>query len=107
MGFSKPFQWHNYAVRLNVPEKRLTIWADRQCRGTIDLARITFGMAGGGTWASLPWSGKLVSFGGMAWDENRGNRVWTDNFRVGTPSQAAKSAAEKPDKTTQSTPSKH
>ena len=38
-----PWQWHNYAVRFNLREKRLTVWVDRQCRGTIDLAGVTQG----------------------------------------------------------------
>ena len=84
-GIHAPYQWHNYAVRFDLPKRRLTVWVDRECRGAIDLTGITLGMEkkSNATWASLPWTGKCVTVGGSSGDH--GGRVWTDNFRVGTP----------------------
>ncbi len=86
-GIPAPYQWHNYAVRFNLREKRLTVWVDRQCRGTIDLAGVARGMRTQGqrTWVSLFWSNQYVTVGGYT--EKGEGRVWTDNFRVGTPAK--------------------
>ncbi len=82
-GIPAPYQWHNYTVRFNLREKRLTVWVDRQCRGMIDLAGVTRGMGTQGqrTWASLSWTNRYVTVGGYT--EKGEGRVWTDNFRVG------------------------
>jgi hypothetical protein len=83
-------QWHNYAVRFDLRQKRLTIWVDRKLRGTIDLANITRGIVkskGKESWASLPWTARCITIGGSL--EEGDGRVWTDNFRVGTPRQTA------------------
>ena len=97
-GIPISLQWHNYAVRFILPEKRFGAWVDRQYRGTIDLAGITKGMEGSGigTWAGLPWTNRCVSVGG---DSNKGEgRVWTDNFQVGSPSEIAlPTGARQPD----------
>jgi hypothetical protein len=92
---SAPFEWHNYAVRFNLREKRLTVWVDRQCRGTIDLANVNRGMEDepAGSWANLPWTGQYITIGGYAQDGS--GRVWTDNFRVGSPREAANSLLKK------------
>jgi hypothetical protein len=82
-GITTTLQWHNYAVRFNLREKRLTIWVDRRCCGTIDLANIKQGMTPGLSWASLPLSAKCVTVGGFSQKER--GRLWTDNFRVGSP----------------------
>ena len=94
-GIPAVLQWHNYAVRFNLREKRLGVWVDRQYRGAIDLARITKGMQSGGTWASLPWTNRYVNVGGFT---NRSEgRVWTDNFCVGSPRETAMpTTAEQP-----------
>lgn len=86
-GIPTPFEWHNYAVRFNLREKRLTVWVDRQCRGTIDLANINRGMEEepARTWADLPWTAQYVTVGGFARDGK--GRVWTDNFRIGMPGE--------------------
>jgi hypothetical protein len=82
-GIATPLQWHNYAVRFNLREKKLTVWVDCQERGTIDLTHITKGMKLGGTWADLPWTNRYVTIGGYT--AKPPARVWTDNFRVGSP----------------------
>ena len=86
-----PWQWHNYAVRFNLREKRLTVWVDHQCRGTIDLAGITQGRtpADAGSWAGLPLTNQCVTVGGYS--RKCAARVWTDNFRVGSPQEAERS----------------
>ena len=83
-GIPTPIHWHNYAVRFNLLKRRLTVWVDRQCRGTIDLAAITSGMDNHRTWADLSWSNKCITIGGMT-----NCQVWTDNFSVGSPQEAA------------------
>jgi hypothetical protein len=84
-GIEKPWQWHNYAVRFNLAKKTLTVWVDYQCRGEIDLTAIPQKPQddSGSKWGDLPWSNRYVTVGG----EKLGNivRVWTDNFRVGSP----------------------
>lgn len=82
-GISTAMQWHNYAVRFNLRDKQLTVWVDEKRRGTIDLAVINKGMPGGGSWAGLPWTAKCVTVGGSS--EKANSRLWTDNFRVGSP----------------------
>jgi hypothetical protein len=93
-GIPTAIQWHNYAVRFNLLEKRLTVWVDRKLCGMIDLAKITQAMTGSGTstWASLPWTARCVTVGGAP--GNSEGRVWTDNFRVGAPQPAATSPAK-------------
>ncbi len=94
-GIPAPFQWHNYAVRFNLREKRLTVWGDRRCRGTIDLAGVTRGRKTPGlpNWASLPWTSRWVTVGGYTSKgegtvtERGEGTVWTDNFRVGSPAK--------------------
>ncbi len=82
-GIPAPFQWHNYAVRFNLREKRLTVWSDGICHGTIDRASMARAPEPRRLRLrdSLPWSGQCVTVGGYAWHGNR--MVWTDNFRVG------------------------
>jgi hypothetical protein len=82
-GISSTLQWHSYAVRFNRREKRLTVWVDGRFRGTIDLAAVKQGMENGRSWADLPWTGKCVTVGGDS--ERSSSRLWTDNFRVGSP----------------------
>lgn len=82
-GIPIAIQWHNYAVRFNLREKRLTVWVDGSCRGTIDLAGISKGMEPGGSWSALPWTAKCVTVGGES--EKTVGRLWTDNFRIGSP----------------------
>ncbi len=86
-GIPAPFQWHNYAVRFNLPKKRLTVWVDGDCRGTIDLAGVTRGMETEGhrTWADLPLSNRYVTVGGYT--EKGEGTLWTDNFRLGAPAK--------------------
>ena len=84
-GIEKPWQWHNYAVRFDLPHKTLTVWLDYQCRGQIDLAAIarSVNKKDGRKSFDLPLSNRFVTVGG----ERLGfvTRVWTDNFRVGSP----------------------
>jgi hypothetical protein len=84
-GISSPAQWHNYAVRFNLREKRLTVWVDGVCRGGVELDLITQGMeiTSHGNWAAVPWTAQFITVGGKSND--RDGRLWTDNFRVGTP----------------------
>ncbi len=98
-GIVTPHQWHNYAVRFNLREKTLTVWVDRRPCGTIRLATITRGMQTG-SWADLPFTNRYVTVGGA----NGGptDYIWTDNFCIGTPAQAA-TQIEQP-QTTTSTP---
>ena len=87
-GIVSPWQWHNYAVRFNLQEKKLTVWVDRQLRGEIDLVKIARGTGnkGGVAWASLPLSNRFVTIGGCRLDVRI--RVWTDNFLVGSPRES-------------------
>ena len=95
-GIVTPHQWHNYAVRFNLREKTLTVWVDRRPCGTIRLATITRGMQTG-SWADLPFTNRYVTVGGA----NGGptDYIWTDNFCIGTPAQAA-TQIEQPQTTT-------
>jgi hypothetical protein len=96
-GIPTAIQWHNYAVRFDLREKRLTVWVDRKLRGTIELGSIAKGMQSGGTWAGLPWTARCVTVGGAPGGGN--GRVWTDNFRVGAPRlPAAPPQANRPKK---------
>ena len=69
--------WHNYAARFNLTDKSLTVFADEISLGSVDLT--TFH---GGAFAALLTanSNNAVSVGGAG-----GNRIWTDNFEVGSP----------------------
>jgi len=69
--------FHAYAVRFRVPSRELTIYADGDRLGTVDLA--TFA---GGAFADVPLSGAAVTVGATV---VAGDRVWTDNFQVGPP----------------------
>ena len=95
-GIPVALQWHNYAVRFNLREKRLGIWVDRQYRGTIDLAGVTKTMDGvvGGTWAGLPWSNRCVTIGAASGTGK--TRVWTDNFRIGAPRDVRTATEQRP-----------
>jgi len=91
-GIAKPYQWHNYAVRINLREKRFGVWVDRRYLGAIDLTGIKRNMEKGGkrSWADLPWSNQFVTVGAAG-----SSRVWSDNFRIGSPSETNWPAAEK------------
>ncbi len=91
-GIAKPYQWHNYAVRINLREKRFGVWVDRRYLGAIDLTGITRNMEKSGkrSWADLPWSNQFVTIGAAG-----SSRVWSDNFRIGSPSETNWPAAEK------------
>jgi hypothetical protein len=84
-GIAKPYQWHNYAARFNLPAKRITVWIDRQCRGTIDLAKM--GKDIGEAVADLPWTNRYVTVGGFSGTDD--GQIWTDNFLIGSPREAA------------------
>ncbi len=98
-GISKPYQWHNYAVRINLREKRFGVWVDRQYRGAIDLTAITQGMEKGSkrSWADLSWTKQFVTVGAAG-----SSRVWSDNFRIGSPREIAWPTTEKPSAATSS-----
>lgn len=82
-GISAPHGWHNYAVRFNLPAKRLTVWIDRECRGTIDLDTLK-DAEGRPALAGLPLSRRYVSIGGFSPPDDK-RKVWFDNFRIGPP----------------------
>ena len=82
-GIARPHQWHNYAVRFNLPAKQLTVWIDRECRSTIDLAALK-DASGRPALAGLSWTGRYVSIGGFSPPDDK-RKVWFDNFRVGSP----------------------
>ncbi len=84
-GIAEPWQWHNYAVRFNIPAKTLTIWVDRQCRGAVELAAVETNTEDGRRlhWADVPLSNRFVTVGGS--DGEGVTRIWTDSFRVGSP----------------------
>lgn len=88
-GIASAWQWHNYAVRFNLRQKKLAVWVDRQLRGEIDLAKIVRKTDGkkDADWASLPLSNRFVTIGGF--DNVPNTRIWTDNFRVGSPRETA------------------
>ncbi|NLF08661.1 MAG: FecR domain-containing protein, partial [Pirellulaceae bacterium] len=84
-GITAPFKWHNYAVRFNLREKRLSVWIDGRYRGAIELADVERGPAAEKqrAWAELSWTNQYVTIGGFT--EQGMGRVWTDNFRIGSP----------------------
>jgi len=84
-GITAPFEWHNYAVRFNLREKRLSVWIDGRYRGAIELADVERGPAAEKqrAWAELSWTNQYVTIGGFT--EQGMGRVWTDNFRIGSP----------------------
>ena len=68
-------EWHNYAVRFNLPASQLTFWLDEIQLGILDLA--TFN---GGAYLSAinDATNDTISVGNTG-----GDRIWTDNFQVG------------------------
>jgi hypothetical protein len=92
-GISTALQWHNYAVRFNLREKRLTVWVDGIRRGEIELASVTQGLEPGKSWANLPWNTKCVTVGGFS--QTAKGRLWTDNFCVGSPKSPTADSVEK------------
>ena len=64
--------WHNYAVRVDVPNDLLEVYVDEVSRGIIDLNTI-----GGGAYNDI-LNNKFVGIGGAGAD-----RLWSDNFQVG------------------------
>lgn len=75
-GISGAGDWHNYAVRYDIPGREIELYVDEVSVGLIDLT--TFA---GGTYQNF--SNATVGAGaGLAAGENR---TWTDNFQVGSP----------------------
>jgi len=75
-GITGSGQWNNYAVRYDIPGREIELFVNQISVGMIDLT--TFA---GGIYANF--SNSFVGGGGgLAAGENR---VWTDNFQVGTP----------------------
>ena len=73
-GLAGERKWHNYAVRFDQAGKKVEIFVDERSIGVIDL--LTF--AGG---AYQNFSNAAVGVGG---EPGAGDRVWTDNFQVGS-----------------------
>jgi hypothetical protein len=74
-GIAGPGQWLNYAVRYDLPAHEIELFVNQNSKGVINL--LTFA---GGIYDnfSSQWVG---AGGGLAAGENR---VWTDNFQVGS-----------------------
>jgi hypothetical protein len=80
-------EWHNFAVRFNLPANQLTVWVDQVNLGTVDLATLGGPKVGGGTITAGAYVAALnattndfVNVGTTG-----GDRTWTDNFQVGAP----------------------
>jgi hypothetical protein len=69
-------QWHNYAVLFDQTANSIQLFVDEQSKDTIDLS--TFA---GGLYQNYS-NGAVSVGGGLAGGENR---IWTDNFQVGSP----------------------
>ena len=81
-GIPKAHEWHNYAVRFNLPAKQITVWVDRQRRGAVDFGKIR-NKDGMPALAKLPISNQCITVGGYSGKQD--DPVWVDNFRVGSP----------------------
>jgi hypothetical protein len=74
-------QWHNYAARFDADANKVQVYLDEQSLGTVDLT--TFA---GGIYADFSTDAINVgaSAGAGTTSTGAGNRVWTDNFQVGS-----------------------
>ncbi|CAN5176096.1 hypothetical protein BH23VER1_BH23VER1_33060 [soil metagenome] len=66
-------EWHNYALRVDVPNEQIEVYVNESSVGILDL-----GTVNGGAYAGILNNG-TVSVGGAGND-----RQWSDNFQVGT-----------------------
>lgn len=82
----KTGQWHNYAVRFNLPAKALTVFVDEVNLGTVDLTTLSSDTVAAGAFAELlsEFTNDAVSVGGSG-----GTRFWSDNFQAGSFGMAA------------------
>jgi hypothetical protein len=81
-GIQQAWQWHNYAVRFNLRKQAITVWVDRQERGTIDLATLQGDAKPNANPKDSPWVNRFVTIGGFS---PQTLRFWSDNFRIGSP----------------------
>ncbi len=67
-------EWNNYALRVDVPNQILEVYANEVSLGTLDLTSVN-----GGAYAGI-LNNAFVGTGG-----NGNDRQWSDNFQVGLP----------------------
>ena len=80
-GIAAAGEWHNYGVKVNVPDRLLEVFVDEVSRGVIDLD-----VVGGGAFQGVALSNAAVGVGYAG-----GDRGWSDNFQVGAPPPVAMS----------------
>jgi hypothetical protein len=73
-------EWHNYAVRFDIPNSLIEVYVDEVSLGVVDLAALN-----GGSHNTA--SNGFVNVGNTATD---GARAWTDNVQIGAPGSAAR-----------------
>ena len=78
--------WQNYAVYVDVPNEILAIYVNEEIRGTVDLK--TFA---GGAYSNI-LNNSFVGIGGTGND-----RLWSDNFQVGSSAVVPPDAPEPPE----------
>lgn len=77
-------EWHNFAVHFMLDEKKLEIFTDEVSLGVVDLAQI------------LPDTVISNARVGCGWGRSGDDRMWTDNFQVGSRVAATKAAGPYP-----------
>jgi hypothetical protein len=80
-GIGATVQWFNYALLVDVPKDTIEVFVNEVSRGVIDLATV-----GAGAYAGI-LSNAFVGIGGAGND-----RLWSDNFQIGSPGAAAQLA---------------
>lgn len=84
-GVPTPRTWNNYALLVDVQNELIEVYINEESRGVIDLQNIA-----GGAFAGI-LNNSFVGVGGAGND-----RLWSDNFQVGSPAVAAPVRPEPP-----------
>ncbi|HBO44185.1 MAG TPA: hypothetical protein DD670_09680 [Planctomycetaceae bacterium] len=82
-GLSSPImyagEWHNYAALFDIAARTIELYIDEVSIGVIDVNTV-----GGGVLAAVPMSNAVVNVGYSQY-ATAGDRMWTDNFQIGSP----------------------
>jgi len=77
-------EWHNFAVRFMLDQKKLEIFTDEISLGVVDLTRL------------LPDTNISNARVGCGWGSGGDDRMWTDNFQVGSGAGLTKASRPHP-----------
>lgn len=82
-GLSSPVmyarEWHNYAALFDITARTIEVFIDETSIGVIDINTV-----GGGALAAVTMSNAVVNVGYSQY-ATPGDRMWTDNFQIGSP----------------------